>query len=391
VFLVSLAQIQEIPSKSTILLVGPPGSGKSTFCHQAVLTNIEIRPVIYVTTESAPSRVMDSLRQKGLGAVSPHAVSFVDAFHETVGLSGEVRSDSVDASSGDLTGLGIAISRLQQKIHQNFLLVFDSLTSPYLMRGSQILRFMRLVLVRLAAEGNAVLACVDEGCGKEEDLVAMMTMADGIVKIELGDGSKAFDVIKHPKVGPTKIEVPMTWSTEIPYQIDMKTVTIYMSMFMGLAAGYPARTEVGDYVNVFWPNFVRWCCMLWDPKRFPTIIYNLNKRTESEISELVRLLPWRTRLLLKFMPKDFDRVKDMKKFAMFLKRVTEGDRSFMLEYREDISETGEHCFRGHEHASCWGFDNVGAALGLGVLGIYAGVIMGLRKNIGTGISLRRGV
>jgi predicted hydrocarbon binding protein/KaiC/GvpD/RAD55 family RecA-like ATPase len=361
-------------------LVGPPGSGKSTFCHQAVIANIEIRPVIYVTTETAPSKVMDSLRQKGLGAISPHAVGFVDAFHETVGLSGEVRSDSVNASCEDLTGLGIAISRLQEKIRQNFLLIFDSLTSPYLMRGSQILRFMRLVLLKLAAEGNAVLACVDEGCGKEEDLVAMMSMADGIVRIELGDGSKVFDVMKHPKVGPTKIEVPMTWSTEIPYQIDMKTVTKYMSTFMGLVAGSPARTDVGDYVNVFWPNFVRWCCMLWDPKRFPTITYDLNKHTESGISELVRLLPWRTKLLLKFMPRNFSEVKDMKKFALFLQRIVEGDRSFIIEYLENVSKTGEHYFRGHEHASCWGFDGVGATLGLGVLGVYAGVIKGFEKG-----------
>jgi KaiC/GvpD/RAD55 family RecA-like ATPase len=70
--LVSLAQIQEIPFKSMILLVGPLGSGKTTFCYQAVLRNIEVRPGIYVTAGSAPSRAKDLLRQKGLGEVLPH-------------------------------------------------------------------------------------------------------------------------------------------------------------------------------------------------------------------------------------------------------------------------------------------------------------------------------
>jgi KaiC/GvpD/RAD55 family RecA-like ATPase len=85
--MVSVAQLQEVPPRNLILLVGPPGSGKTTLCQQTVLRNIEVRPVIYVTTESAPLKVEDSLKEKGLSEALPHALGFVDAFHETVGLS----------------------------------------------------------------------------------------------------------------------------------------------------------------------------------------------------------------------------------------------------------------------------------------------------------------
>jgi len=88
-----------------------------------------------VTTESAPSKVEDSLRPRGLGEALPHPLGFVDAFHETVGLSTTDRPDTVKASSEDLTSLGIAISKLQERIGENFLLIFDSLTTPYLMSG----------------------------------------------------------------------------------------------------------------------------------------------------------------------------------------------------------------------------------------------------------------
>jgi KaiC/GvpD/RAD55 family RecA-like ATPase len=48
----SLAEIQEVPRNSLILLAGPPGAGKSTFCHQVVLNTLATdRPVIFVTTE----------------------------------------------------------------------------------------------------------------------------------------------------------------------------------------------------------------------------------------------------------------------------------------------------------------------------------------------------
>jgi predicted hydrocarbon binding protein/KaiC/GvpD/RAD55 family RecA-like ATPase len=371
----SPTQLLEIPSKSLVLLIGPPGSGKSTFCHEAVIRNIEMSPVIYVTTESAPSKVAESMAKKGLGVTLPHPIRFVDAFHETVGLSTTDRPDTVKASSEDLTSLGIAISKLRKRTTEEFLLVFDSLTSPYLMCGSAILRFVKMSLLRLSAEGNSVLAVLDEGCSTEKDLVGMMSIADGIVEIELMNGSKTFKVIKHPKVEPTKIEVPLTWSPEIPYQLDAKMLAQHVAVSMGLTAGTPLRTEVGDYVNLFWPNFARWCGMLWDPKRFPTMTYNSNKHSK-EPSEIRQRLPRIKRgLLTLLMPKNLRKVKDMKKLFSKTGRYLERDRFFFLEYLEDASKPNEHYVRLHESVTCWGFENVGATLGLGTLGMWAGLLM----------------
>jgi predicted hydrocarbon binding protein/KaiC/GvpD/RAD55 family RecA-like ATPase len=363
-----------------VLLVGPPGAGKSTFCQQTVLSNIEMRPVIYVTTESAPSGIEESLKEFGLGEVLPHPINFVDAFHDTVGLPSAVRPNSINASCQDLNSLNIAISRLREKMRENLLLVFDSLTSPYMFNGSEILRFLRLTLSRFAAEGNAVLACVDEGCGKPEDMVNMMSTADGIVKIDMMDGSKAFNILKHPIVKPTKIEVPMTLSPEIPYHIDAKMLAQHVAVSMGLTAGTHLRTEVGDYVNLFWPNFARWCGMLWDPKRFPTMTYNLNKHSK-EASEVLQRLPRMRRWLLKLlMPKNLSKVKDMKKLMSQSSPLLERDRFFLLEYLEEASKTKEHFTKAHESATCWGFENVGATLALDTFGTWAGNLMTFEKE-----------
>jgi predicted hydrocarbon binding protein/KaiC/GvpD/RAD55 family RecA-like ATPase len=388
--MVSLAQLQEVPPKSMILLVGPPGAGKSTFCQQAVLSNIEIRPVIYVTTESAPSKVSDSLRQKGLFGVLPHTLGFVDAFHETVGLQGAARLDTVNASSEDLTGLGIAISKLRERIGENVLLVFDSLTSPYLMSGSEILRFMRTTLLRLAAEGDAVLASVDEGCGKEEDLTAMMSTADGIVKIETKEDKRLFNVVKHPKVRPTKIEVPIE-----PERIGLEERVFNPDMLARYIRGDEAvmRKEVGDFVNLFWPNLAHWSGMLWDPKRFPMMVYEMNKEDAPSGFKLMReneavkraMFPWHTRLLLKFMPKSFSKPKDMNRLAKGMERSPGGsnflkqERSGIMEYLEEVSKTDEHYFRIFESSECWGFKDVSATMVFYFLPVFAGMIKGLES------------
>jgi len=205
----SLAEIQEIPRDSLTLVIGPPGAGKSAFCRQVVLNSIaEDRPVIFVTTEQSPSAVMRLLIEKGVEWAKSEVLSFVDAFSQTVGVETPDRPDTICADCADLNSISIATTRLQQRIGQKgVLLAFDSLTSPYLFSGAEIAKFMRFFLSKLAAEGNSVLALMDEGCGKSEDLVAMMSVADGVIEMKTEENRQLFNVVKHPRVRPTRIEV----------------------------------------------------------------------------------------------------------------------------------------------------------------------------------------
>jgi KaiC/GvpD/RAD55 family RecA-like ATPase len=199
---VSLIELQEIPSKNVILLVGPPGSGKTTFCEQTILKSLAVdRPVIYVVTEFGPSEAEKALKEQGLGDVEHGLLNYIDAYNETVGAAVSDRIDTVYADCNDLSSTDIAITKLTEQIgRKDVLLVFDSLTSPYLFSGSEILRFMRQTLSRFAARGNAVLGCMDEGCGKSEDVVAMMTLSSGVIKMELREGKKVLNVVKHPRM-----------------------------------------------------------------------------------------------------------------------------------------------------------------------------------------------
>jgi predicted hydrocarbon binding protein/KaiC/GvpD/RAD55 family RecA-like ATPase len=387
VVVVSLSQLQEVPSTNLILLVGPPGAGKSTFCQQTILHNIDLSPVIYVTTESSPSVVEESLRARGLGNESLHPLGFVDAFHETMGLPSVARSDTLVASSEDLTGLSLAITKLQDKMGEHVLLIFDSLTSPYLLSGVEILRFMRMTLLRLAAQGNAVLACIDEGCGKLEDLVAMMSISTGVIKVETGEGKQLLNVVKHPKLKPIKIEAPLE-----PEPIGLEERVFNPDMLARYLRGDEAvmRREVGDFVNLFWPNFAHWSGMLWDPKRFPMMVYEMNKEDGPAMFKLMReneavkraMFPWPKSLLLRFMPKNFSKVKDMKTLLKGMERSLGGpkqERSGIVEYLEDASKTDEHYFRMYESSECWGFKDVGATMAFyGTPGL-AGMIKGFES------------
>jgi predicted hydrocarbon binding protein/KaiC/GvpD/RAD55 family RecA-like ATPase len=382
--MVSLAQLQEVPSKNMILLVGPPGTGKSTFCQQVALQSLAMdRPIIYVTTEYDPSKAEEALREKGLGMIEPGLLSFVDAFNETVGLSVKDRPDTVDADCASLSSVGISISKLQERVgKKGVLLVFDSLVSPYLLSGSEVVRFMRLTLSKFAAEGNSVLACMDEGCGKQEDLGAMMSISNGVIKMETREGRQFLNVVKHPKLNPTRIEAFLE-----PKPIGLEERVINPDMLARFVRGDKAvmRREVGDFVNLFWPNFAHWSGMLWDPRRFPTMVYEMNKEDNPSMFKLMReneavkraVIPWPKSLLLGFMLKRFSKVKDMKKLVKYTSLgIPKFERSGTMEYLEDASKTEEHHFRIRECSECWGFENVGATMAFYLPPLIAGFLKG---------------
>ena len=367
----SLSQLQEVPIAKTLLVVGSPGVGKSTFCQQTVLHNLAVdRPVIFVTTEYGTSEAESFLKERGLTEASNLLLNYVDGFNQTVGLPVLDRPDTINVSSGNLTNLGIALFKHQRRIgKKGVLLVFDSLTSPYLLCGSEIVRFFRLTLSRFAGDGNSVLVCFDEGCGKEEDLVGMMSISNGVIKMSIEGERRVFDIIKHPKMKPEKIDVPLTPN---PPEQRRPTNIEYIKQNVKLtfgASGIVLRKEVGDFVNIAWRNLILWSGMLWDPKRFPTIMYDWIKfqyNVRNYDIDILSFLPWQKRLVFKyFMPKSFSKVKDMKSILKrFLKNAESIFKIGKAKYLESISSTDEHYYRIYENYECWGFENVGVPLAL---------------------------
>jgi predicted hydrocarbon binding protein/KaiC/GvpD/RAD55 family RecA-like ATPase len=365
-----------------ILLVGPPGSGKSTFCHQAILQNLAMdKPIIYVTTEYGPSEAEKALKQQGLGEVERGLLNYVDAYNETVGTAVSDRVDTVYADCNALSSIDIAITKLTEQIgRKDVLLVFDSLTSPYLFGGSEILRFMRQTLSRFATKGNAVVASIDEGCGKPEDLVAMMSIANGIIETGIEKGKKVLNVVKHPRIEPTRIEVQVTIPPRvISYHFDIDYLRREMEL-MVRGFGAALRPEVGDLINIAWRDLIFWSGMLWDPKRFPTMMYELTKYSEDLGNVPSKIIPLRVKLLFKFMPKSYSKVNDMKKFMNMITRFKPEEHGMAtFEYLEGVSKTDEHYVRLHEHYECWGFENIGTSLGIMRPALVAGSLNGLEK------------
>jgi predicted hydrocarbon binding protein len=120
--------------------------------------------------------------------------------------------------------------------------------------------------------------------------------------------------------------------------------------------------------------------MLWDPKRFPKLKYDLNKEDASALQEMVQFFPWHRRLLFKLAPKNVGKVSDMKKMMSSFIPYCEQERSGIVEYLEDVSKTDEHHFRIYENFDCCAFENVGFAMAAYMPSNTAGMCEGAGKE-----------
>jgi predicted hydrocarbon binding protein len=333
----------------------------------------------------SPSDAEKDLKEKGLGEIEPELLCYIDAYSETVGLPFSDRPDTVRADCGNLVSIGIAIQKLQHKIgKKSAFLVFDSLTSPYLLNGSVVVRFMNLTLSRFVGKGNSVLACFDEGSGRTEDLVAMMSIANGVLKTEIKESERVLNVVKHPVVKPTRIVVPTdkTWEKKMwdvklwaPEMMESGTMLMQGKQWTRIS-----RKEVGDFVNLIWPNLSFWNGMLWDPKRLPEKTYELCKESSAYIRKMIPLVPLRKRLPIKLsIPQSFSKVNNMKKLVKILADFFHPTIGTM-EYLEDFSKTDEHYVRIYELFECWAFKNVGASMASFSPPNIAGLCEGLEKE-----------
>jgi len=336
------------------------------------------KSIIYVMTEYDQTEATKKLREMGLGEVEPSLLHFVDAYTETAGISVCDQPSTVYADCNSLSSIDIAISKVANRLgKEGGLLIFDSLTSPYLFNGSEILRFMRQTLSKLAAQGNGVLVCVDEGCGRSEDLVAMMSLVSGVIRIEVKENKQIFSVVKHPIMDPTsKMEVSLVKQEKIwdPTVWDEKKVS-HLAFEEG-----KMRKEIGDYVNLFWPTYSFWSCMLWDPQRFSEMSYEWNKQQGYSIKIELGILPLYIKIPFKlFAPKSLSKVKDVKKFWYRFRRFFPSEKwgIGIIEYLDKVSKTDEHYFRVYENFECWGFENVGTTMASFFPPMFAGMSMAI--------------
>lgn len=171
------------PKGSNILLIGPTGTGKTTFSMQFLKKGLSSgERCLYITTEKPPEVI-----RKALG----NSVDIVDAYSWKVGGDAAIRQIS------DLNTFNIEISKVLQAYGDKGRIVFDSPSSLFLYVPSDlIIKFVAILTAKMRSKGFVNMLVLEEGVQDEKQVTIINSLCDGMMQFRNQDGKKAMRVMR---------------------------------------------------------------------------------------------------------------------------------------------------------------------------------------------------
>jgi KaiC/GvpD/RAD55 family RecA-like ATPase len=181
-----------LPACGSVLLLGPPGSGKSTLCKQFLLEGFrEGQSCLMVSTSEGKSLFEQELER--LSGLSTHELltsgrlALVDVSSWTHGGHAIAFHDGVyTCPSPSLDDVSLAIHYAMEAMPRKRLkrLAFDSLSTLFLHNPAEhVLRFAELLRGRLGNDCFTSLLSVEEGMHPAEVMRALNSVTDGTIQL----------------------------------------------------------------------------------------------------------------------------------------------------------------------------------------------------------------
>jgi len=180
----------EIPSGTNILLVGPPGVGKTAFCETLLCECLRNRDeALYITLDHDPKDIRVRISKRGTDLVGEKKkLVFVDGYSWLVGESNErfnVRNLS------NLSDLSVKIFGASSELGEGFSFVFDSISTLLVYNSeNEVERFLESNMARMKHVNSVGFWIVEQGIHSERFYSTLRHRADGILEMRFEENEE---------------------------------------------------------------------------------------------------------------------------------------------------------------------------------------------------------
>ncbi|MGY5865759.1 MAG: RAD55 family ATPase [Candidatus Thorarchaeota archaeon] len=184
--LVKFGQLTQV----SFMLVGPLGSGKTTYAEAFLAEGIKLGfPAVFVTTDVSPRVIRNDMSRHGWSIEEQEASGefiFIDGYSERMGAPKTSSARSL-AKVDDISELGIVLSEVLEELVVARV-VIDSL-STLILHSSPVTmpRAVQRLSGRVTQSSHSIMYVLEEGVHEEKTYATFSYLADAVLRFRIDD------------------------------------------------------------------------------------------------------------------------------------------------------------------------------------------------------------
>ncbi len=207
-----------VPENSAVLVIGFPGTGKTTLVRQvAYHTLTKGENVVFVTTTESPESIKAQMKARGFD-ISRYSerLTFIDAYSWRIGAK---QGENVLSSVTRLDELLILIQEAFKKGERG-VLVIDSLSDLLLHNEERsVYKFVQLVTAKAAENNYTSFFVLEEGIHSPQVITTLEYLTNGTIEMKLEEEKRMLRIKRMTDTVHPLAWIPFTLSKGVDVEV----------------------------------------------------------------------------------------------------------------------------------------------------------------------------